>query len=208
MLLLFFPFFFVFLTGTVFGIIGRKYVVYKVNRKRRKEISLRAYFVEFAVALLFTFLYMFIGFSASFFIFYIYTFLLFLTAVIDYLIFEIPAELNLFIFFLGMIHIISDRSNALNYLIGFFLSGLILYLIHFFTKGRAIGGGDVKFVAVSSLILGLEGSFYGFFIGCVLALVFESVKRILFKTKGLFALGPYLALGYFIILILKQLLFF
>lgn len=70
------------------------------------------------------------------------------------------------------------------------------------TKGRGIGGGDVKLMAVSGLMLGWRKNILAFFVGCVLvSFVYLFRRKFLEKQFGLsdsfhrLAFGPYLAAG-------------
>lgn len=79
-------------------------------------------------------------------------------SVIDWRTFEIPFSLNVAIGVLGVIRIILDHKNLLDYLIGFcVISGFMLVCLFI---GRAIkgidafGGGDIKLMAFAGLFLG------------------------------------------------------
>ena len=81
-------------------------------------------------------------------------------SVIDWRTFEIPFSLNVAIGVLGVIRIILDHKNLLDYLIGFcVISGFMLVCLFI---GRAIkgidafGGGDIKLMAFARIILRME----------------------------------------------------
>ena len=118
-------------------------------------------------------------------------------SVIDWFTFEIPPGLNLFIFILGLIHIFFDFGNWLHYLLGLVtVSGLflVLYLI---TKGRGIGGGDIKLMAAAGLLLGWQNILLAMMIGAISGSV---IHLLLMRLKGkdrVLAFGPYLSFGIF-----------
>ena len=94
-----------------------------------------------------------------------------------------------------------DLKNFTDYIIGFFLVSTILIILYVLTKGKAIGGGDIKLMAVAGLMLGFERIFLAFFIGCVLATVIYIIQTRFVKTNGILALGPYLSAGIIISLL-------
>ena len=64
-------------------------------------------------------------------------------SVIDFKTFTIPPGFNIFIAILGVIRVITDFENWLEYLIGALCVSLFLLILYAVSKGRAIGGGDV-----------------------------------------------------------------
>ncbi len=120
---------------------------------------------------------------------------LFLIAVVDFYVFEIPPELNWCIIALGAVRIVTDISRWESYVSGSFLVGGILFLVYVVTKKRGIGGGDVKLMAAVGLVLGLSKGFFALFFGCLLAVLVHPVRMKLEKTGHMFAMGPYFALG-------------
>lgn len=76
-------------------------------------------------------------------------------SVIDFRTYEIPFGFNLMIAALGLIRVLTDLPNWTAYVIGFFAVSVPLYLLYFVTKGRGIGGGDIKLMAAAGLLLSL-----------------------------------------------------
>ena len=72
-------------------------------------------------------------------------------SVIDFRTFEIPLGFNVFILTLGLIHLALDYPNWLQYVIGLVAVSGFLYVIYIATKGRGIGGGDIKLMAAWGL---------------------------------------------------------
>ena len=68
----------------------------------------------------------------------------------------------------------------------------ILFLI---TKGRGIGGGDIKLMAVSGLLLGWKLNILAFALGCIIGSIIHIIRMKVTKTDHVLALGPYLSIG-------------
>ena len=118
-------------------------------------------------------------------------------AVIDFQTYEIPRGCNLFIGVLGVIRLFLDLHNWQRYAVGFFAVSAGLFVLYFLTKGKGIGGGDIKLMAAAGLLLGWEKILLALAMGSALALGIHTALMI-FKTKGsVLAFGPYLAAGIF-----------
>lgn len=116
-------------------------------------------------------------------------------SVIDFRTYEIPFGINLFILTLGLIRVALDYRNFLNYLIGFISVSGFLYLLFLLTKGRGIGGGDIKLMAVSGLLLGWKCNILALAIGCIVGSVIHVIRMKVSKEDHVLALGPYLSVG-------------
>ncbi len=124
----------------------------------------------------------------------------------------IPFECNVFIFLCGLIHLYSNFSNWLDYIIGLFaVSGFLLLLDRISTPilkkqygedvDQVIGDGDIKLMAATGLLLGWKLNFIALGIGCVMGSI---IHLVLMKIKGSghrLAFGPYLSLGVYITMI-------
>lgn len=119
-------------------------------------------------------------------------------SVIDFRTYEIPIGINIFILTLGLIRIITDLSNWLTYLIGFLAVSIFLAVIYYVSKGRGIGGGDVKLMAVCGLVLGWKLIILAFFLGCILGAVIHVARMKISGEDHVLAMGPYLSAGVFI----------
>ena len=119
-------------------------------------------------------------------------------AVIDWRTYEIPFGLNVFIMALGFINLATDRANWLQYVIGAVSVSGFLLLLYLLTKGRGIGGGDIKLMAAAGLFLGWKSCLLAFVIGCVLGSVIHLIRMRVSKQDHVLAFGPYLAAGIFI----------
>lgn len=119
-------------------------------------------------------------------------------SVIDFRTYEIPFGFNLMIAALGLIRVLTDLSNWSEYAIGFFAVSVPLYLIYLLTKGRGIGGGDIKLMAAAGLLLGWRLILPAFLIGCILGSVIHLLRMRLSSADHVLAMGPYLSAGIFI----------
>lgn len=116
-------------------------------------------------------------------------------SVIDFRTYEIPLGINLFILALGLIRVAVDYKNYLSYLIGFFAVSVFLYVLFLITRGRGIGGGDIKLMAVSGLLLGWKLNILAFVLGCIIGSVIHLIRMKVSKADHVLAMGPYLAVG-------------
>ncbi|SEQ07958.1 leader peptidase (prepilin peptidase) / N-methyltransferase [Lachnospiraceae bacterium RM5] len=119
-------------------------------------------------------------------------------SVIDFRTFEIPFAFNVFIGILGIIRLLTDLKHWYVYIIGFVVVSGFLYLIFIITKGRGIGGGDVKLMAAAGLLLGWKGIVLSLGLGCILGSIIHIILMKVQKKDRVLAMGPYLSLGIFI----------
>lgn len=116
-------------------------------------------------------------------------------SVIDFRTYEIPLGCNIFILAVGLIHLCVDYSNWLQYVIGLTAVSLFLYIIYVVSKGRGIGGGDIKLMATCGLLLGWKLIILGFIIGCILGSIIHILRMKITKENNVLAMGPYLSMG-------------
>jgi len=119
-------------------------------------------------------------------------------SVIDFRIYEIPIGINYFLLVIGLIRVGLDYKNWSLYLIGFFIISTLLYLLYLFSKGKAIGGGDIKLMAVGGLLLGWKGILLAFVLGCIIGSVIHLIRIKISHADHVLAMGPYLSIGIFI----------
>ena len=120
--------------------------------------------------------------------------MLLVLSVIDWRTFTIPNGINLVILILGIVRVITDRGNFLNYLIGMIAVGGVFLLLHILTRGQGLGMGDVKLVGAAGLLLGLPQMILGITLGSLAGAVIHSVRMKHGADRKL-AFGPYLAAG-------------
>lgn len=116
-------------------------------------------------------------------------------SVIDVKTHKIPIEINHFILLLGLAGTALDISSWRDHLTGFLAVSVPLEIILLVSKGRAVGGGDVKLMAAAGLLLGGEKILLACFIGCAAASVIHLIRMKAGCAGRVFALGPYLAFG-------------
>lgn len=116
-------------------------------------------------------------------------------SVIDFRTFEIPLGCNIFVFALGVARVVTDLPHMSQYVIGFFAVSLVLYLIWLLSKGRAIGGGDIKLLAAAGLLLGWYKIILAFMLGCIIGAVIHLIRMKLYDAGRMLAFGPYLSAG-------------
>ncbi|MBD5494728.1 MAG: prepilin peptidase [Lachnospiraceae bacterium] len=119
-------------------------------------------------------------------------------SVIDFRTYEIPIGINIFILALGLVRVATHYSDWLNYLIGLLCVSTFLAVIYYASKGRGIGGGDVKLMAVCGLVLGWKLIILAFLIGCILGAVIHVARMKISGESHVLAMGPYLSAGVFI----------
>ena len=143
-------------------------------------------------------------------------------SVIDWRTFEIPVSANVVILVLGIINLISygcqdsryfrfycdavgknpgffeliyARGRAMELIIGFFAVSIPLAVIYYASKGRAIGGGDVKLMAVAGLFLGWKLILVALIAGCLYGSVIHIIRMKVSGEGKQLAMGPYLSAG-------------
>ena len=164
------------------------------SRCCNKKISIRYPLIELTSAFGFVVLYLF-SLSPIYYILYTISIAI---LVIDLEHQIIPDELSWFILLLGLINF-----SFLNIFSGFLFASVLLSL-HLVTKGRGMGLGDVKLAIPLGLWLGLEKGLNwimtSFILGGIVASILLLLGRAKMKTK--IAFGPFLIIGFWIILLL------
>ena len=165
---------------------------------------------------------------------------LIVVAVVDWRTFEIPFGVVIYIFVIGVLHliyVIAMRVSSINagnggdvvrttviervsedgtpfsvefvtrfiagiahapwyeYVIGFFAVSVPLLLIYIISKGKGIGGGDVKLMAAAGLVLGWKLILLALIAGCLYGSVIHIIRMKVSKEGRVLAMGPYLSAG-------------
>lgn len=167
-------------------------------RKCKTKISVQYPVVEALNGVLYIIVFAYYGVSVETVLYCLLASALLVLSVIDFRTYEIPFGINVFIAALGCIRVITDLSHWYEYVIGFFAVSVVLYLIYFITKGRGIGGGDIKLMAASGLLLGWKCNILAFVLGCIIGSVIHLLRMKFTKAENVLALGPYLSAGIFI----------
>lgn len=167
-------------------------------RKCKTKISKQYPMIELLNGILYVIIFFINDFDAVSIIYCLLTSALIVLSVIDFRTYEIPFGVNVFIFVLGIIHVAMDVVNWKNYCIGFFAVSVCLLLLQILSKGRAIGGGDVKLMAAAGLLLGWKLIILAFVLGCIIGSVIHLIRMKVSGEGHLLAMGPYLSVGIWI----------
>ena len=122
-------------------------------------------------------------------------------SVIDWRTFEIPIGTNIFILALGIVRLAANlivfgtKGDWLEYIIGFFVVSIPLAVIYYVSKGRAMGGGDVKLMAVAGLFLGWKLALIALIAGCLYGSIIHIIRMKVSGEGKQLAMGPYLGAG-------------
>ena len=164
-------------------------------RKCGAKLSVQYPIIEAANGLLYCLVFWSLGFTIYSGLVCLLVSALLVLSVIDFHTFEIPFGCNVFILTLGLIRLALDYQNWLQYVIGLVVVSGFLYVIYLATKGRGIGGGDVKLMAACGLFLGWKLIILALILGCVIGSVIHVARMKLAKAERVLAMGPYLSVG-------------
>ena len=164
-------------------------------RKCKTKISIQYPIIEAVNGILYVLVFFVNGWNAVSILYCLFASALLTLSIIDFRTYEIPFGINLFILTLGLIHVAMDFDHWLQYAIGLLSVSIFLYVIYIATKGRGIGGGDVKLMATCGLLLGWKLNLVGFLLGCILGSILHLIRMKVTKASHVLAMGPYLSLG-------------
>ena len=167
-------------------------------RKCKAKLSVQYPLIEALNGILYVVIFYVNGVSVESLLYCLLTSALITLSIIDLRTYEIPFGINLFILALGLTRVCLDYRHWLDYGIGFLAVSVFLYLLYVLSKGRAIGGGDIKLMAVCGLMLGWKLIILAFLIGCILGSVIHVIRMKVSDADHVLAMGPYLSLGVFI----------
>ncbi|MCR5210475.1 MAG: A24 family peptidase [Lachnospiraceae bacterium] len=116
-------------------------------------------------------------------------------AYVDLKIFEIPPLYDIIIAICGVARLLCDLEHWYVYAIGAVtVSGLFL-IIALFSRGRAMGGGDIKLTAALGLLIGWKQILLVMTVAALLGAVIHGIVMAVTKKEHLLAFGPYLAVA-------------
>ena len=123
--------------------------------------------------------------------------ILLVISIIDFKIKIIPNQLNVLLFISGIWSgFVFQEVTFLSRFLGVFSVSIPMFILAILCSG-GLGGGDVKLMAASGVLLGVTGNVFaacfGLLLGGFCGLFLLLTKRI--GYKGCFALGPFLCLG-------------
>ncbi len=169
----------------------------------KKKISIEYPLVEFITGALFLLAFLFAGLSLELVFLLIVLFFLILIFVYDLKHYIIPDFANFSLIGISFFYLllISFLNNDTSILVNGLLSGLGAFLFFFslfyFTKGKGMGFGDVKYVIFMGFFLGfpniIVGLFISFFLGAIIGLLLIALKKKKIKSQVPFA--PFLIIG-------------
>lgn len=164
----------------------------------KTKLSIQYPIVEALNGILYGIIVLVNGFNSTSILYCLATSAMLALSVIDWRTYEIPPSFNIFIGILGIIRLALDYTHWYNYIIGLVSVSGFLLLILLITRGRGMGGGDVKLMAAAGLLLGWKLIILSLGLGCILGSVIHiTLMRVTDKDRVL-AFGPYLSLGIYI----------
>ena len=116
-------------------------------------------------------------------------------SLIDWRFYVIPPGCNIVIFCLGILSICLESEKWLSHTIGFFAVSAFFLLIYLVTRGKGIGGGDIKLMATAGLVLGYEKIILAMVLGCIIGTIVQLLLMKLKNKDHVLAFGPYLTAG-------------
>ncbi len=166
-------------------------------RKCKTKISAQHLVLEVLNGILYVFTFFIAGFSLKAVLLCLLFSALLALSLIDFKTYEIPVGFQYVILALAVCQTILDRADWLEHVIGFFAVSAVLYLIYIISKGAAIGGGDIKLMAVCGLFVGWKLIIFAFLLGCIVGSVVHMIRMKLSGESHVLAMGPYLSIGVF-----------
>lgn len=164
-------------------------------RKCNTRLSLQYPLVELLNGLLYCVIFLVNGFNTVSVLYCLMASALLVLSIIDFRTFEIPFGINLFVGILGFIRMGLDWADWVNYVLGFCSVSAFLLLLFFLTRGRGIGGGDIKLMAAAGLVLGWKLNVLAFLWGCLFGSILHVIRMKVSHAERVLAFGPYLAIG-------------
>lgn len=164
----------------------------------KAKLSIQYPLVEFANGLGYAIIVIVNGVNLTSILYCLCTSALLTLSVIDWRTYEIPVAFNTFIGIIGIIRLLTDLEHWYTYALGFVSVSGFLYLLYLITKGRGIGGGDIKLMAAAGLLVGWKYIILSLGLGCVIGSVIHLALMKIQKKDRVLAFGPYLSLGIYI----------
>ncbi len=164
-------------------------------RKCGEKISIQYPIIEATNGILYLLVFYKFGLSIESLLYCLLFSALLALSVIDFRTYEIPVGFNYFILILGLVRLVTDYVNWSNYVIGFLAVSTFLFIIIIVSKGRAMGGGDMKLMATCGLLIGWKLIVLAFLLGCILGSVIHVIRMRVSGEDHVLAMGPYLSMG-------------
>lgn len=188
-------------------------LLWKRCRSCRRKISFRYYLVELLAGSIFLSLFVYYGLSPFFFFYGYFISSLLIVAFVDFEHQVIPDEVSLagilfaliFCFvFPEVLDEVNPRLALANSVLGLLGGGVMIYLTatigRFVFKREAMGGGDIKLMAMIGAFLGLRLVIIAYFVAPILAAPIGITLK-LTKKADVIPYGPFLALASLIVML-------
>ena len=96
---------------------------------------------------------------------------------------------------LGILYSVVFKQSWIDCVIGFLSISFPLTMMCLLTHEKWIGGGDIKLLAASGILLGWKKNLLAFYIAGICVLINTMVNYRAYKPGKKIALGPYLSIG-------------
>lgn len=116
-------------------------------------------------------------------------------SIVDWKTFEIPDSCSGAIAVAGIVRLLFRAGEWKSHLAGALCVSAVLLLAAVLSRGRAVGGGDIKLMAAAGLLLGWKESILAFVSACMIGSVIHLLRMKLCGADRVLAFGPYLAVG-------------
>lgn len=161
----------------------------------KEKLSVQYPLIELLNGLIYLYIFYYLGYTVQAGLYSVMASVLIVISVIDFRTFEIPLGCNIILFLLGVLQVVIDLPHISQYVIGFFAVSTVLFIIWLISKGRAIGGGDIKLLAAGGLILGWQNIIMAFLSGCIIGSFIHIFRMRFCGADRRLAFGPYLSAG-------------
>lgn len=173
-----------------------------------KKISLFYPMFELITGLCFTFAYMSFGFTPDLLIALTFISMMIIITISDILFMIIPDEILIFFGLLLLIETIIIKGvqigliSLLNGIISFIIMFILKKIGDFIFKRESMGGGDIKLMFISGMVLTFPIATLSIFVGSFIGLIPALIISYKYKEK-IIPFGPLLALGSIILLLFQ-----
>ena len=122
-------------------------------------------------------------------------FVLLIVSIEDYRHYRISAKWCLLLGGIGIIDSIVLNKTWIECSMGFLSISLLLMIVYIFTKGKGIGGGDIKLMAMSGVLLGWMNNILAFLMAGIVCIIIYPLRKLILPQRKRLAFAPYLSIG-------------
>ena len=167
------------------------------------KISIRYPLIEIATAIMFYLSYLKFGVDWNTIIFDMIIVVCFTMFISDLETYILPDSLQISLLVLSLAFIFYNHFDILQSVISAFLYFIIIYITAYIVskwkKKDSLGGGDIKFITVAGLILGLNNLTMFLFLAGLFGIIFGLIWKI-FKKNDYFPFAPALIFSYLLLI--------